>query len=150
MENYTTMPEPDNETQQAIAHFSGKLEAVKASLVAPSTRLSGKEFSPMILRRYSSPVLHWIAIIADANLDDLDMIDRSYWQNFPEAPTIQQFRNFAGGLTETIVKTYQGIEGCAVIISADKMLISSLHGDFMNHGQCRLELYQLLNLSTQI
>lgn len=116
----------------------------------PFTRLSGKEYSPMVLRRYSTPFLHWVGIITDDNLDKLDEVTRSFWESMPVIRTIQEMRNACGLLQEKINTAFPKIEGSAVIFSADKMLVSSLYGDFMVHEQCRLELYQLLNLSTQI
>lgn len=114
------------------------------------TRLSGKEYSPLILRRYSSPVLHWVCIITDENLDDLDNWVRAVWEGQGDDLSIQQFRNLAGQMTGYLSKEMPHAEGIAVVIAADKMLISSLFGDFMNHSQCRLELFSLLQLSTQV
>lgn len=119
----------------------------------PHTRLAGKEFSPMILRRYSMPFLHWIAIISDDDLDELDSIAIKFWEDQHrswEGAGIQMMRNIAGKLSEIVMKNFGKIEGCGVILSADKMLVSSLAGDFMVHEQCRLELYSLLNLSSQV
>jgi hypothetical protein len=117
----------------------------------PKTRLVGKEFSPMIIRRYSTPILHFVAMITDDNLDELDSEVTNFFGSFDEYPaTIQGMRNFAGGLTDYLSRTYKKSEGIAVILQADKMTVSSLYGDFMNHEQCRLELYSLLNFSTQV
>ena len=122
-------------------------------MTEPNTRLSGKEFSPMILRRYSMPFLHWVAIISDDNLDELDKIALQFWtdqQRAWEGASIQDMRNMCGGLNAKVMAAFPKIEACGVIFSADKMIVSSLAGDFMNHEQCRLELYSLLNLSTQV
>lgn len=116
----------------------------------PHTRLSGKEYSPLVIRRVSTPFLHWVAIITDDSLDSLDKIIQDFWSSDPDKETIQQMRNCCGQLCEDVSTAYKSVEGVAVIFSADKMLISSLYGDFMVHMQCRLELYQLLNLSTQV
>jgi len=116
----------------------------------PLTRLHGKEYSPLVIRRYSMPFLHWVAIISDDNLEELDKVVTDFWSVDPPRDTIQEMRNVAGGLGACIIAKYKRIEGCAVILSADKMLVSSLAGDFMVHEQCRLELYTLLNLSTQV
>ena len=116
----------------------------------PLTRLAGKEYSPMIIRRYSMPFLHWVAIISDDDLTMLDHVIGGFWVANPMGVTIQDFRNLAGMLQTIIQDRFHKTEGCAVILSADKMIVSSLSGDFMVHEQCRIELFQLLNLSTQI
>ena len=119
----------------------------------PNTRLAGKEYSPLIIRRFSMPFLHWVAIISDDNLDELDKIVMDFWRDQDrswEGASIQDMRNLCGDLSGHVSKNFPKIEGCAVIFSADKMLVSSLSGDFMVHAQCRLELYSLLNLSTQV
>jgi hypothetical protein len=116
----------------------------------PHTRLSGKEYSPLIIRRYSTPVLHFVAIISDDNLDDLDYIMRQFWKKKHRTETIQDWRNIAGQINELVNKHYKKVEGSAVVIHADKMAVSSLYGDFMNHEQCKLELYSLLNMVTQV
>jgi len=64
--------------------------------------------------------------------------------------SIQGMRNMAGALSEVLTNKYLKTEGCAVIVQADKMTISSLAGDFMNHSQCKNELYFLLNFGTQV
>lgn len=119
---------------------------------SPLIRLSGKEFSPLVIRRYSTPFLHWVAVITDDDLSDLDGLVQSVWKanGPPDKPNIQDLRNFAGHLSEALYAHYSRLEGAAVILSADKLLISSLFGDFMVHTQCRLELYSLLNLSTNV
>jgi hypothetical protein len=124
----------------------------KKKKFTPLTRLSGKEYSPLVIRRVSMPFLHWVAIISDDNLDSLDEIIQKFWKDNPlkNVTTIQEMRNQVGKLQEVVISSYPRMEGCAVIFSADKMLISSLAGDFMVHEQCRLELYSLLNLSTQL
>lgn len=124
------------------------------SEVAPHTRLEGKEYSPLIMRRYSTPVLHLVAIITDDNLDNFDTVVRSCWRdsdnNEVRPTTIQGFRNLAGKISETIYGAYPKTEGIGVVISADKMVVSSLFGDMMVHEQCRLEFYSLLNFVTQV
>ena len=129
------------------------LDKLDKIVTEPNTRLSGKEFSPMILRRYSMPFLHWVAIISDDNLDELDKIALAFWRDQDrswEGASIQDMRNLCGDLSRRVSMQFPKLEGCAVIFSADKMLVSSLTGDFMVHEQCRLELYSLLNLSTQV
>jgi len=120
------------------------------TLDKPFTRLSGKEYSPLVIRRFSTPVLHWVAIITDDNLDSLDNLVRDFWKNMSEVESIQDWRNLAGLLVEKLVAKYEKVEGAGAIISADKILISSLYGDFMTHLGCRLELYTLLNLSNLV
>jgi len=113
----------------------------------PHTRLSGKEFSPIVLRRISMPFLHWVAIISDDNLDPLDDVIQSFWGEDPQIETIQEMRNACGALQEMVVSAFPHTEGVAVVFSADKMLVVSLAGDHMNHLGCRLELFSLLQMS---
>lgn len=113
----------------------------------PYTKLSGKEFSPLVLRRVSMPFLHWVAIISDDNLDPLDDVIQSFWGGDPQIETIQEMRNACGALQEMVVSAFPHTEGIAVVFSADKMLVVSLAGDHMNHLGCRLELFSLLQLS---
>jgi len=116
----------------------------------PKTKLVGKEYSPLIIRRFSTPILTFVAIISDDNLDNLDSVVNGFFDVAELPNTIQGMRNVAGKLSEILVKSYPKTEGVAVILQADKMTISSLYGDFMNHEQCRLELYSLLNFATQV
>jgi len=121
------------------------------SIMDLNTKLTKKEWSPLVIRRYSLPVLMFIAIITDDNLDDLDEIVTKFQKEYKVFPkTIQEIRNYAGALNERLQTYYSKSEGVAVIIQADKMTVSSLAGDFMNHEQCRLELYLLLNFATQV
>jgi len=131
---------------------SGTLqEKIEAKSPEVHTRLSGKDQSPLVIRRYSTPVLHFVALITDENLDAMDKLNRSFWDELVlEDMGIQDWRNIAGHLSQIYSDYYTKTEGCAVVIIADKMIISSLYGDFMNHGQCRLELFQLLNMATQV
>lgn len=116
----------------------------------PKTRLIGKEYSPLIIRRYSMPVLHFVAMISDHNLDDLDEVVDKFFKKHPMQESIQAIRNAAGGLSDALYKHYPRTEGIAVIIQADKLTVSSLFGDPMNHWSCRGELYALLNFATQV
>lgn len=121
------------------------------SKIEPKTRLSGKEYSPLIIRRYSLPILTFVALITDDNLDSLDNVVSKFFKSHDVTNlTIQEARNLAGALSEALQKAYPKTEGVAVIIQADKMTISSLAGDFMNHLSCRLELYTLLGFATQV
>jgi len=116
----------------------------------PFTKLVGKNYSPLIIRRYSLPILHFVAIISDNDLSDLDNVVRDFWKKNKLVNDIQALRNLAGILSDTIIEHYEKVEGVAVIFVADKMVISSLAGDFMNHEQCRIELYSLLNFMTNV
>lgn len=115
------------------------------------TKLVDKHYSPLVIRKFT----HWgfpiyIGLIADDNLSDLDSFvvsfmkehQSEYWVN-----DIQKLRNLAGKFTESLNQHYEKAEGVAVIFYVDKMFISSLHGDFMNHTACRVELYGLLTMS---
>lgn len=116
----------------------------------PNTRLVGKEYSPLIIRRYSLPILTFVALITDDNLNDLDDVVNGFFRSIELPNSIQGMRNVAGQLSEVLTKKYPKTEGCAVIIQADKCTISSLAGDFMNATPCRIELYSLLNFATNV
>ncbi|MHA1867138.1 MAG: hypothetical protein ACTSXD_03670 [Candidatus Heimdallarchaeaceae archaeon] len=116
----------------------------------PKTKLVKKEYSPLIVRRYSTPLLMFVALITDDNLSDLDRVVNKFLKSKKIENDIQSLRNLAGCLVEHLQRHYKKSEGIAVVIQADKMTISSLSGDFMNHLQCRLELYSLLNFATQV
>ena len=117
----------------------------------PITRVHGKEWSPLIIRRYSLPMLAFVGLITDDNLGDLDNVVRGFLDSKDPLPNdIQGMRNLAGELTELLCKTYRRTEGAAVVLQADKMTISSLAGDFMNHDACRIEFYGLLNFATGV
>jgi len=107
----------------------------------PYTRLSNKEFSPLVIRRYSEPFLFFVALITDDDLDNLDDLVIRFVKKNDLPESIQEFRNFAGKLSKFLLLSYPKTEGVAIVIYADKMTISSLSGDFMNHEQCRLELF---------
>lgn len=118
------------------------------------TKLIAKHYSPMIIRKYT----HWgwpiyIALIADDDLSDLDDVVVAYMMENRAhgwVDDIQKIRNLAGALTERLVGHYGKCEGVAVILYVDKMFVSSLFGDFMNHTACRIELYTLLQMSTGV
>lgn len=125
-----------------------------------ATKLLDKNFSPMIIRKYTRlgfPL--YVHIICDQNLDDLDNVVHKCInecrKNGILSNSIQSLRNFTGVLSETINEYYDNIkegsvESLGIIFYADKMLISSLQGDCMNHESCRQELYDGLNLMTKI
>ena len=125
-----------------------------------ATKLLDKNFSPMIIRKYTRlgfPL--YVHIICDENLDFLDNVvhnvidecrDKGILEN-----RIQSLRNFTGILSETINNHYDKqkrgcVESLGIIFYVDKMMISSLQGDCMNHESCRNELYQCLNLMAKI
>ena len=115
-----------------------------------STKIIGKEYSPLTVRKYTNlknlkgvPV--FVAIIADDDLSNLDELVHEYANIFGAPSTIQDFRRFAGGLTEALSQVYRRAEGIAVVVFPDKAAVASLWGDFMNHLHCRLELYFLIN-----
>jgi len=118
------------------------------------TKLVDKHYSPLMIRKYT----HWgfpiyVGMITDNDLSDFDEVVTRFvksklqvgWVN-----NIQALRDFAGEMTEFLNKYYNRSEGVAVVFYVDKMFISSLHGDFMNHTACRIEFYGLLNMSTGV
>lgn len=123
---------------------------MEKKIYEPLTRVVGKEYSPLIIRRYSMPILTFVAIITDDNLDNLDDVVMGFYNNKTLPNSIQGMRNIAGQLSEILALEYTKSEGIGVIIQADKMTISSLAGDFMNHESCRIELYGLLNFATGV
>jgi hypothetical protein len=125
-----------------------------------STKLVDKSYSPAIVRKYTRigfPL--YIHIISDYNLNDLDNVVNECINFCKEKGIIenkiQSLRNFVGFLSDWINTYYDElkygcIESLGVIFYADKMLISSLSGDCMNHSSCRDELYHSLNLMAKI
>ena len=117
-----------------------------------ATKLLDKNFSPMIIRKYTRigfPL--YVHMICDENLDDLDEIVHGcidYCRNNNIlSNNIQSLRNFTGILSDWINNYYDKkkrgcVESLGIIFYADKMIISSLQGDSMNHLSCRFELYQ--------
>jgi len=116
-----------------------------------NTRLVDKHYSPLVIRKvthYGFPI--YVGIITDDDLSDLDekIIEfmeanrKEGWVN-----DIQRQRNLSGAMTEFLNEHYKKAEGVAVVFYVDKMFISSLHGDFMNHTACRIEFYGLLTMS---
>lgn len=122
-----------------------------------NTRLLNKHFSPAIIRKYNTlgfPL--YIHIICDQDLSDLDQVVNEFIDRIElNDNNIQEFRDFAGSLSQTIIQHYNEkksgcVESVGVIFYADKMMVSSLYGDVMNHAQCRNELYQSIMIMTQI
>ncbi len=124
----------------------------------PVTQLLEKNHAPMIIRKYQS--FGWplfIAIICDQDLGTLDdHIMRFIKQHNPKhLNNIQDLRNLCGALSDHVIEGYNevkfgSVEGVAVVAYWDKCCCSSLYGDFMTHQQCRLELFTLLNMMTNV
>jgi len=118
------------------------------------TKLIDKHFSPLVIRKYT----HWgfpiyIGMITDNDLSDFDKVVVEFMNDHAKegwVNNVQTLRNFAGALTEYLNEYYEKTEGVAVVFYVDKMFISSLHGDFMNHTSCRIEFYSLLTMSTGV
>ena len=118
------------------------------------TKLVDKHYSPLVIRKFT----HWgfpiyIGMITDDDLSKLDkkvvkFMKKNVKKNWVN--NIQTLRNLAGALTEHLNNAYEKAEGVAVVFYVDKMFISSLHGDFMNHASCRIEFYGLLQMSTGV
>ena len=125
-----------------------------------ATKLLDKNFSPMIIRKYTRigfPL--YVHLICDENLDDLDEIVHNCIdycrENGVLSNNIQSLRNFTGVLSDWINQHYDTkkrgcVESLGIIFYADKMIISSLQGDAMNHASCRDEMYHCLNLMAKI
>lgn len=125
-----------------------------------ATKLLDKNFSPMIIRKYTRigfPL--YVHIICDQNLDDLDSVVHDCIDMCRKdgilKNSIQSLRNFTGILSDSINNHYDAkkrgcVESLGIIFYADKMMISSLQGDCMNHDSCRRELYECINIMTKI
>lgn len=128
--------------------------AIPTRKVQAFTRLTEKAYSPLVIRKitkYGFPL--YVGIISDDNLDTLDQVILQFMGDnidIWKSDSIQDKRNLAGGLCEAITTAFGKTEGVAVTFMADKSYISSLFGDFMNHGQCKLEYYSLLNMSAHV
>lgn len=118
------------------------------------TSLVNKQLSPLIIRKYT----HWgfpifIGCIVDEDLSNLDELVVGFMKKHKDkgwVDNIQSLRDLAGSLTNYLVDSYETSEGIAVVFYVDKMFVSSLHGDFMNHTACRIEFYSLLTMSTGV
>jgi len=118
------------------------------------TKLLDKNFSPMIIRKYT--VEGWplfCSIICDLSLSDLDEVVIKSMDDHKNLliNDIQSIRNFTGNLSQDIVNHYNNIkkgsvESVGIIYFYDKCCCSSLWGDVMHHAACRQELYFLLNI----
>lgn len=121
--------------------------------VESATSLADKHYEPMIVRKYIRPFGFpvFVALICGDDLSDLDDMVTVYSSDWDKVnKDIQSLRNYFGKLTDELRKKYSKIEGAAVVAFADKLVISSLWGDFMTHHQCRLELFSLLNMTTDV
>lgn len=135
----------------AMADEKEKIEPVGLDQVSTSTRLLDKHYSPLIVRKYQ--MAGWplyVALICDVSLSDLDNLVHTFSKPGKYIDDIQWVRNFCGGLCDCLVEHYSNIklgcvEGVAVLWYVDKMFVSSLYGDYMTHGSCKLELYQIIN-----
>lgn len=124
------------------------------------TQLINKNQAPMIIRKYQG--FGWplfVAVICDQDLSYLDTLVTNFVKscdsNKAAMNNIQMFRDFCGTLSDRIVEHYNdmkygSVEGVAVVSYWDKILCSSLYGDHMTHSQCRLELFMLLNMMTNM
>lgn len=120
--------------------------------VNTSTRLLGKNYSPLIVRKYQ--MYGWplfISLICDISLSDLDEVVYGFDSDYgkPE-DDIQAVRNYTGALSDCILDHYNMkkrgcVEGVAVLWYIDKCFVSSLYGDFMVHASCKQELYAIIN-----
>jgi hypothetical protein len=118
-----------------------------------------RHFGPMIIRKYNI-ITGWplyVGIICGEDLSTLDDIVTTFTQYNLEkfSNDMQSLRDYVGHLSDTIVKHFNTkrfgcVEGVAVVAYADKTMFSSLYGDFMNHGMCRLEFFLLLNMMTSV
>ena len=120
-----------------------------------ATRLLQKNWSPLIVRKYQMEGWSlFVAIICDANLNDLDEVvydisARARELGFMNG-NIQDIRNYCGFLNDEIVKHYNSIkrgctEGVMVCWYVDKMWVSSAYGDLMQHEKCVNEVYSIIN-----
>jgi len=128
------------------------IEPVGLKEVNTSTRLLGKNYSPLIVRKYQ---MHgwplFISLICDISLSDLDNVVYNFDSDWGDIKDdIQEVRNYTGALSECILDHYNMkkrgcVEGVAVLWYIDKCFISSLYGDFMVHASCKQELYAIIN-----
>ena len=127
-------------------------EPVGLDDVTTSTRLLGKHYSPLIVRKYQ--MFGWplfVSLICDVSLSSLDEVVHEFVAEFGKVEDdIQAARNFCGALSDYIMDYYSSVktgcvEGVAVLWYIDKCFISSLWGDFMVHASCKAELFAIIN-----
>lgn len=131
------------------------VKQVKSEIKA-LTQLSEKNHCPMVTRRYSKygpPI--FVGIITDDDLSDMDdtvieFMNQEDSQAAWKSHNIQQVRNLCGNLSECLIKKYPRMEGLAVMFVIDKGFITSLHGDFMSHQQCKFEFYMQVQIATNL
>lgn len=147
----------DDEPFQSLHGMPKTLTDKVRDLMPPTaaTSLMSKEHEPLIIRKYTNKGFPlYISLICGANLDDLDRIVISFLRDNKKRikdDSIQTKRNLCGELTETLVEHYgDKTEGVAVLWYVDKMWVSSLFGDFMNHAPCKVELFTLLSIMPHI
>lgn len=118
------------------------------------TRLTEKAYSPLVIRKitkFGFPI--YVALITDDDLNPLDAVVVDFIKlniDLWKSDRIQDKRQLAGALCDALTVAFPATEGVAVILYIDKTCISSLFGDFMNHGMCRSELYSLLVMGTAV
>lgn len=149
LEEYTNKKERDKVEMKK----NEKTEAIGLENVKTSTRLIGKNYSPLIIRKHQKfgwPL--YVGMICDISLSDLDDVINTFAKDYGDpVDDIQAFRNWCGSLSDYIYQHYNAqkegcVEGIAVVAYWDKCLCSSLWGDFMTHTSCRIEFYSLLNM----
>lgn len=118
------------------------------------TKLTQKQHSPMVIRKVTAfgfPI--YVALISDCNLDPLDRTVIGFVRKHIgrwKSDSLQDKRNLAGDLNDHLQEWFPNTESVAVIFYIDKAFVSSLHGDFMNHTSCRIELFSLLAMSPHV
>jgi hypothetical protein len=118
------------------------------------TKLVDKHYSPLIFRKYTRwgfPI--YVSIISDNDLSDFDDAVVTFMEENKSVGwvnNIQKLRNLAGAMTEHLIEHYDRTEGVGIVFYVDKMFISSLYGDYMNHLSCKMEFYELIKISAHI
>jgi len=126
-----------------------------------NTNLISKNYSPMFIRKYNI-INGWplyISMICDEDISDLDHLVNNIVKACNDAGmltnNIQDMRNFTGILSESLIIHYNNkkencVEGIGILLAIDKLMISNLYGDYMNHTMCRSEFYSVLNMMPHI
>ena len=114
------------------------------------SKISNKHYSPLVIRRYATDFgVMFVGIISDDDLNRLDEIILPVVKK-SVVKTIEEARTLTGKVCEMLKITFTKVEGVAVVSYFDKLMVSSLWGDFMNHESCRIELYELINVMTKV
>ena len=123
-----------------------------------NTNLVSKHYSPLIVVRVDYNYLHSkdltfiVGVIADPSTSRLEDVIKTAVKTCEEHDirilSGQTLRDISGVISETIVTYYNNIkansvEGVAVLAECDKIVVSSLYGDFMNHLSCKIEFYSI-------